>query len=433
MKNRLYQSLFLGITSAIAASASYALITPQNIQTQSKLENLNDNSKFYIKKNLARTVKHKIKSGESLSSIFPKYDIDSITLDKITTANKNISLNFADLSVDKILSIKINQQGELENLIYRKDLAQTLVATRQGDEFYINIESKPIESIESMAQGYIENNLSTDGSKAGLSYTLINQLADKIFAWDIDFTKDLHAGDKFTVIYEQGLIEGKRYNTGDILAAELVIDGKSYSAVRYKDATGKIEYYSPQEKKIRKIRKTFLRSPIEFARISSHFNLKRKHPILNRIRAHKGVDYAAKTGTPIKTIGNGTIAFRGVQRGYGNVIIVKHGKKYSSLYAHMSKFNKKYALGSEVNQGNIIGYVGKSGLATGAHLHYEFLVNGVHKNPLTVNLPRTEPAIDKVFIANFQQQTQKYVNQLNSASTETAKINLDSLQPQTKH
>jgi murein DD-endopeptidase MepM/ murein hydrolase activator NlpD len=180
---------------------------------------------------------------------------------------------------------------------------------------------------------------------------------------------------------------------------------------------------------VRKVRKTFLRSPIEFARISSHFNLRRKHPVLNRIRAHKGVDYAAKSGTPIKATGAGKIVFKGRKGGYGNVVIVQHNPKHKSLYAHMSKFNRQYKVGNRVKQGAIIGYVGKTGLATGAHLHYEFLVNGVHKNPLTVKLPRLKVTAkkDKIFLAHFKQQTQPYIDQLNQATMETAAIKVEKL------
>lgn len=160
------------------------------------------------------------------------------------------------------------------------------------------------------------------------------------------------------------------------------------------------------------MRKAFLRTPIEFARISSHFNLKRKHPVLNRIRAHKGVDYAARTGTPIKSTGDGKITFRGRKNGYGRVVIVQHGRKYSTLYAHMSKFKTGQRAGKRVKQGDTIGYVGQSGLASGPHLHYEFRVNGAHRNPLTVKLPHAEP-IKNSLLAEFKEQTQPLIAQLN--------------------
>ncbi len=443
MKTKLYQSLFLGITSAIAASASYALITPQN-KTQASMENLATTatalpSIYETTANFLgqtaeleepikpRHIEHKIQPNETLSSIFPLYNLSNKTLEKITKANK-IGARFADLTVNNTLIIDLDDNYKLQRLIYKKDIVNTLVATRNADGFDVRMDSRPLDKHETLAQGIIKSSLSADGAKAGLSTSIINKLADKIFAWDIDFNKDLHPNDKFTVIYEETSVDGKRLKTGEILAAEFVISGKSYSAIRYKDKEGNIEYYSPQGKNVvRKTRKTFLRSPIEFARISSPFNLHRKHPVLNRIRAHKGVDYAARSGTPIKSIGDGKIIFRGRKGGYGNVIIVSHSKKYSTLYAHMSKFNGKYKLGSTIKQGNIVGYVGQTGLATGPHLHFEFRVNGVQKNPLTVKLPRTQVKEDKTFLARFKKQTQPYIDQLNRATTETAKIKVDKL------
>ena len=437
MKNRLYQSLFLGITSAIAASASYALMPPQNFETPTSIETLATPSIAPVEQNLAKSIKYSIVSGDNLSIIFEKiakknarYQLSPAVLDKITSANKDMKVNFADLAVNKILNIEINEKGELEGLVYKKNMAQTLIATRLDDNFEIKIESKEIYQEEILTQGTIHTSLYDDGMKEGLSINIINQLADKIFAWDIDFKQDFQKGDKFTVIYEQSLIEGERYDTGQILAAEFVMSGKSYSAVRFKNEKGKFEYYSPQGKKVRKVQKTFLRSPIEFARISSHFNPHRKHPIFKTTRPHKGVDYAAKSGTPIRTVGDGKITFRGKQRGYGNVVIIQHGKKYSSLYAHLSKFKTNQKVGSAIKQGEEIGYVGRTGYATGPHLHYEFRVNGIHKNPLTIALPRIEPDNNKKFLAEFKRQTQDYIAQLNSATTETAAIKIESLLPQ---
>jgi len=236
---------------------------------------------------------------------------------------------------------------------------------------------------------------------------LIMQLAN-LFAWDIDFALNLRAGDQFSVIYQEHYINGKFFKTGDILTAEFINQGRSIKTIRYQYPTGKISYYSP---KGNSIRKAFLRTPIDFARISSHFNLKRKHPVLNRIRAHKGVDYAANTGTPIKASGDGKIIFRGRKGGYGNVVILKHGQRYSTLYAHMSKFKRGQRVGSRVHQGDFIGYVGKTGLASGPHLHYEFRVNGVHRNPLTVKLPNATP-IERKYKADFLQKSKLLLAQL---------------------
>ncbi len=196
--------------------------------------------------------------------------------------------------------------------------------------------------------------------------------------------------------------------TATILAAEFINHGKRYQAIRYTDAGGKTDYYSLDGKSMRK---AFLRTPVEFSRISSGFSLGRKHPVLNTIRAHKGVDYAASTGTPIKATSDGKIVHRGKKGGYGNTIIVQHGSKYSTLYAHMSKYRSGLTTGSRVKQGQIIGYVGSSGLATGPHLHYEFRVDGVHRDPLRVKLPGADPLANK-YRADFDKKAEALMAQL---------------------
>ena len=228
------------------------------------------------------------------------------------------------------------------------------------------------------------SSLFLDGKKAGLSEKLIIQLA-KIFAWDIDFALNIQPDDQFTLIYEKLYVDGEEYDTGNILAAEFVTRGQIFRALRYLSNRGKVNYYDPEGNNLRK---AFLRTPVEFTRISSRFNLRRRHPVLNRIRAHKGVDYAAPKGTPVRATGNGRIRFMGTQRGYGRVIVVQHQQKYTTLYAHLLHFDKKIRRSTTVRQGQVIGYVGKSGLASGYHLHYEFRVNKIHRNPLTVKLPK---------------------------------------------
>jgi murein DD-endopeptidase MepM/ murein hydrolase activator NlpD len=351
-----------------------------------------------------------IKSGENLDIIFSKLLLNKTALHKILHANK-IGKAFSNIAAGKTLLVKTNQAGELEELTYDKNIVDTLIATRSGDDFTVEIKRKKIDREIASAQAIIHSSLFQDGKVAGLPDKLIMQLAD-IFAWDIDFALGLRDGDQFTVLYEKQSIGGKTIDT-EILAAEFNHQGRTYQAVRYKDKNGKISFYTPNGKSMRK---AFLSTPVDYARISSRFNLKRKHPVLNKIRAHKGVDYAARTGTPVKSTSDGKIIFRGRQRGYGRVVIVQHGKKYSTLYAHLSKFRKGQRRSSKVKQGEIIGYVGQSGLATGPHLHYEFRINGKHKNPLTVRLP-TSPSIDKKILADFKQQTQPLLSQLDEVRT----------------
>ena len=351
-----------------------------------------------------------IKSGESLGIIFSKLNLSNTELHKILHTNK-AGKQFSNITAGKTLLVKTNQAGELEQLVYDKNTVDTLIATRSGEDFTVEIQSKNIKREISSAQAIIHSSLFQDGKIAGLPDKLILHLAD-IFAWDIDFALGLRDGDQFTVLYEKQSIGDKTFDT-EILAAEFNHGGRIFKAVRYKDKNGKANFYSPNGKSMQR---AFLSTPVDYARISSRFNLKRKHPVLNKIRAHKGVDYKAKTGTPVKSTRNGKIIFRGRQRGYGRVVIVQHEKKYSTLYAHLSKFRKGQRKGSKVKQGQVIGYVGRSGLATGSHLHYEFRVNGKHKNPLTASLPKSPP-INKAMLADFKQKTQPLLSQLDEVRT----------------
>ncbi|MCK5829056.1 MAG: peptidoglycan DD-metalloendopeptidase family protein [Methylococcales bacterium] len=456
MKNKLYKSLFLGISSAIAATASYALISPKNIEPNnitttlllpkvkstttlislpvvsdpivSENTDLSDSEPTLINTPVntpvnipasttlapkLKTVVHKIKKGESLSSIFSKLKLKQIDLYNIIHAKENGN-QFRSIAANKELIAHIDSNNVLKQLVYKKDFITSIIATRSKEAFDIEVISTPIEIKIASVQTTIKSSLFLDGKEAGFSDKLTMQLA-KIFGWDIDFALSLRKNDQITVVYEKLYVDGKEFGTGNILSAEFVNQGTSFTAVRFEDDQGNTGYYTPNGKSMRK---AFLRTPVHFARISSHFNLKRKHPVLNKIRAHKGVDYAARTGTAIKSTGNGKIIFRGNKGGYGRVVIVQHGKKYSTLYAHLSKFKKGQRTGSTIKQGQVIGYVGRSGLATGSHLHYEFLVNGKHQNPLTVKLPLSQP-IKESLLAKFKQQTQPLVAQLDKVKATT--------------
>lgn len=355
---------------------------------------------------------HKIQSGESLSAIFSSNDLSKLDLHNIIHAN-DISAQFAAIRPGKSLMIGHNIAGELSHLTYKKSPYEELKATRLEDgSFKVERSIKELDRRITTATGVIHTSLFIDGKNAGLSDNVIMQLAN-IFAWDIDFALNLHEGDRFSLIYEKLYIDNKFIGPGNILAAEFTHQGKSIKTIRYQNAEGKASYYSSGGDSMRK---AFLRTPIDFARISSHFNLKRKHPVLNRIRAHKGVDYAARTGTPIKSAGDGKITYRGRKGGYGRVVIIQHGQKYSTLYAHMSKYRKGQRVGTRVKQGQVIGYVGKSGLASGPHLHYEFRVNGVHRNPLTVTLPNANP-IQAKYKADFLEKSKPLLKQLEQLSS----------------
>jgi len=430
VKNKIYKSLFLGISAALVATTSYAIISAENTEPdikntalaipsiQAKVSSPVISSPVLAIPELeplaqTTTISHKIKSGESLSTIFSALDLSKSDLHSIIHANE-FGKQFASITPGKHLIADTNSDGQLQKLTYNKNAIDTLIATRSADTFDVEVISKTIERKINSTQATINSSLFLDGKEAGLSDKTIMQLAD-IFAWDIDFALSLRKGDQFTVVYETLFVDGKEIDSGKIISAEFVNQGHPFTAVKFEDKQGNISYFTPDGKSMRK---AFLRTPVDFARISSHFNLKRKHPVLNRIRAHKGVDYAARTGTPIKTTGDGKIVYRGRKGGYGRVVIVQHGQKYNTLYAHLSNYKKGQRVGKHVKQGQVIGYVGKSGLATGPHLHYEFRVNGVHRNPLTVKLPHAEP-IKKSLLAEFKSQTQPLVAQLNSVKAST--------------
>jgi murein DD-endopeptidase MepM/ murein hydrolase activator NlpD len=305
------------------------------------------------------------------------------------------------------IKLRIDGQHRLLELVHQSDPVHSLHVKADGDGFSAQEIARSVEIRQAYATASIEDSLFQAAQDAGLPDNLTMELAT-IFGWDIDFALDIREGDHFTVVYEQRYLNGKKIGDGDIIAAEFSNRGKTYRAVRYTDASGHTDYYSPDG---RSMRKAFLRTPVKFTRISSRFSLHRMHPILNRIRAHKGVDYAAPTGTPIRATGDGKVTFRGRKGGYGRVVVIQHGHGYSTLYGHMSAFNRRVHVGTRVKQGQVIGYVGMSGLATGPHLHYEFRIHGVHRNPLTVKLPTAQP-LPRRYRADFQQHLTPLIAQL---------------------
>lgn len=330
----------------------------------------------------------KIKRGDSLSSLFSARNLNTELHEMMTLGGKAEKLK--SIYPGQELHFKSNND-EFIGIELWTSVNSRIAINKNGETYSIEEVVRDFDTIIQAASSTIDASLFLAGQRAGLSDALIMELAN-IFGWDIDFALDIRAGDQFSVVYEEKYLDGKKVKDGTIVAAEFINQNNIHRAARYTDSTGKTDYYDANG---RSMRKPFLRTPVDFARISSGFNLSRKHPILNKIRAHKGVDYAASTGTPIKSAGDGKVVHAGNKGGYGRTIIVQHGTKYSTLYAHMHKYARKIRVGSRVKQGQIIGYVGKSGLATGPHLHYEFRVSGVHRNPLTVKLPDAQPLPNK--------------------------------------
>lgn len=346
-----------------------------------------------------------IKSGDTLAGIFSDIGLSATTMYEVLNAG-DASKALTRIFPGEEISFLV-EQDELRAMRYAVDESVTLHVDRGESGYEVSLVANPLERRLAHASAIIQSSLYAAGKETGLSDNLIMQLAG-IFGWDVDFALDIRNGDRFAVVYEELFRDGEKVRTGDIVAAEFVNQGRSYRAVAFTDGEGKREYFSPDGKSMRK---AFLRSPVDFRRISSNFNPNRLHPKLGVRRPHRGVDYAAAPGTPIRAAGDGKIVHRGTKGGYGRTIVIQHGSKYSTLYAHMLRYQKGLSVGSRVRQGQIIGYVGSSGLATGPHLHYEFLVNGVHRNPVTVPLPEAQP-IAKRLMPEFLKQTAPLVAQL---------------------
>ena len=353
---------------------------------------------------------HTVRSGDTLSRIFDDLGLSAALLHRIIESDPEAK-RLAKIKPGQKLQFVLDPEGRFSELTYVMDAVSSLQVEDGEEGLKTRMLNKQVERRTTHASGVITSSLFAAGQKAGLSESKIMELAG-LFGWDIDFSLELRSGDSFTVVFEEDYLEDMKFRDGPILAAEFVNQGKTYRAIRYQDPSGHVDYYSPDGNSMRK---AFLRSPIKFARISSRFTKGRKHPILGKTRAHKGVDYAAPAGTPIRAAGEGTISFRGKKGGYGKTIIVEHGNGKSTLYAHMSRYAPNKKKGKRVKQGDVIGYVGSTGLATGPHLHYEFRIDGVHRNPLTVKLPIAKP-IEKKYRDDFHRKTDPLMAQLDNLS-----------------
>ena len=343
---------------------------------------------------------HTVQEGENLSLIFEKYKVSLNDTYKIfredkTNEIKNILPNnrIEFLSLDRMLQKIIIYKGPL--LSYQIDLSPKVSITR--------IDKKP-ELINSFKTGVIESSFYLSGLKNNIPESVIMDLA-YIFGWDIDFVFDIRAGDKFKLLYETPFVDGQKIENGSILYAEFYNQNNRYTAIRFEGRNKKWNYFNEDGGSLEK---AFLKAPLDFAYVSSHFNPNRRHPILNTIRAHNGVDYAAKRGTPIRATGEGVIQSIGWKGGYGRTIVIRHGGEITTLYAHMDKYHPTMAKGMKVSQGQTIGYVGDSGLATAPHLHYEFRIGEKRTDPLKVALPSASP-IDQSKMDQFKVFRNTYI------------------------
>lgn len=293
-----------------------------------------------------------------------------------------------------------HQEGVLFGFQRQLSASETLSVKREPTGFLADVLENPLEVEVRTVRGVIDSSLFEAVQEAGAHEQTALTLSE-IFAWDIDFVLDIQRGDSFIVTYEELSQDGTYVKDGAVLAASFTNQGREYRAVRYVDSEGRTHYFSPDGLSVRR---AFLRAPVQFSRVSSGFNPRRRHPVLNRIRAHKGVDYAAPTGTPVRAAGDGRVRFAGRKGGYGNAVEIAHAGDVVTLYGHLSRFAKSARTGMRVSQGDVIGYVGMTGLASGPHLHYEYRLRGVHKNPQTVRLPDANP-IAPALREDFLQQT----------------------------
>ena len=331
---------------------------------------------------------YEVKDGEILSIIFEKFKVP------LNTQYKIYSLKEANLVTNirpgnRIIFTYLG--NELTNIAIVKDKLSSIEISI-GQKIILNKVTNNIETISSYAGGTISSSFYEDASASGMPDSVIMDLA-YIFGWDIDFVFDIRKGDTFSVIYETPYSKGEMVENGDILIAEFTNQNKTYVANRFIDQEGKKGYFDNNGENLQK---AFLRAPLEFSYISSHFNPNRMHPVLHTIRAHNGVDYAAPRGSPVRATGSGSVEFVGVRNGCGKEIVLKHTNDYSTRYCHLNKFESKVKKGRKIQQGQVIGYVGSTGLATGPHLHYEFKIGNKHTDPVKIKLPSAEPLSSKL-------------------------------------
>ncbi|OPX54921.1 Murein DD-endopeptidase MepM and murein hydrolase activator NlpD, contain LysM domain [Oceanospirillum multiglobuliferum] len=413
-RTKLLHTLFLTATAIVAALSM--LIISQDVSAK-RIEidlPLNVSSSKHIEEPISNWptlsddwASYSIKSGETLTDLFVRAKLPLDDLYRLIYSP--IKTDLSHLRPKQKIHVQTDHSGAIKAIRLDHSAQSVVLFSLAGEKFTEKPFFRETEKVLQYRQGSIKDSFFAAGENANLSQQSIMALAN-LFGWDIDFSLDTRPNDSFKVLYYQEFLDGEFFKDGDILAAEFINQGKSYRAVRYVDSKGNIDYFSPDG---RNMRKQFLRSPVDFTRISSHFTTRRFHPVLHKFRSHRGTDYAASRGTPVKSTGSGKVITAGYNSSYGKHVVIQHGTRYTTLYAHLNGFAKGVRRGERVQQGQMIGYVGSTGLASGPHLHYEFRVNGIHKNPVTVQLPDVAPISDKER-ERFQQYTQNIIANLDS-------------------
>lgn len=347
-----------------------------------------------------------VAKGDNLSKLLSKHGISAKQIYQLLALGKETA-TLKKIHPGDEIRFYLNDEKKLGGLEYQATPFKQLLVSRQDGKLQAQIHEHEREIRVVQTSGTIKNSLYLAGNRAGMSDNIIMQMVE-IFGWDIDFALEIRKGDQFGIIYEEIYRDGKKIKDGKILAAQFINQNNEHRAVYFNNEQIAGGYYDPDG---RPMKKAFLRTPVKFSRISSGFTLARYHPILKKWRSHRGVDYAAPTGTPVHATSAGRISTRGLMRGYGKVVMISHANKYKTVYGHLSRFAPRLKKGSKVKQGQIIGYVGQTGLATGPHLHYEVRINGKYKDPLKVKLPKANPLPKKYRVA-FKEQTSKLIAQL---------------------
>ena len=355
-----------------------------------------------------RTTDARVKPGDSLSRIFKREGISAREL-ALLLESKPLGQRLKSIFPGHDFRFTLAADDTLMKLVYTPGPLETLEFERVGETFIGREVVKEPKKSSAYKHGTIDHSLFVASQRAGLDDALTMRLA-QIFQWDIDFVLDIRQGDEFFVLFEELYIDDEFIGHGEILAAEFVNQKQSYKAILYRNDQGSSDYYNPEGNSMRK---AFLRAPLEFSRVSSNFNLRRVHPLFKRTMPHRGIDYAAPSGTPILAAGDGRVKTASRKKANGNYVVLQHGEQFTTKYLHLSKFARGVKAGSRVRQGQVIGYVGATGWATAPHLHYEFLVNGVHKNPRTVTLPDAAP-IPSHEMERFAERTEPLLSLLNN-------------------
>ena len=347
-----------------------------------------------------------IQSGDTLSSALARLNIDALEIQGLLATDAVRQLS-SSIRSGKRIQATTTQDGQLLSVQFERSDAPALTIRRQGDNYVAADSSAVLETRVVMRSGRILSSLYGATDSAGVPDKIANQMAET-FSTSLDFREDLRRGDTFSVIYTVNYRNGEPVSAGQLLAAEFVNAGKPYRAVLFRDASGREDYYTPEGESLKK---GFLRSPLEFSRVTSSFSNSRKHPVYGFHRAHTGVDFGAPTGTRVKATGDSTVVFAGRKGGYGNLVILRHGNGFETYYAHLSAFASGIRSGRSVNQGQVIAYVGSTGASTGPHLHYEVRIAGRPQNPMAIKLPGSPP-LSVAQRGRFLQQTGDWSDKL---------------------